>query len=116
MIRTMPGVLPPAAFLGQAGDGDIFLEFAEAIGNFVFVADIGEAFEFAGAGGGNHHLLARSRAFPNFGHECGDVAVVARGGLCLQGAAGRPLCDAEMLDPKPRGKLQGERHSSSSKM
>ncbi len=36
---------------GEAADGDIFFEFAEAIGNFVFVADIGETFEFAGGGG-----------------------------------------------------------------
>ena len=73
-----------AFFLGQAGDGGVGFEFAHAIGQFKFVADVGEAFEFAGAGGGNHDLIAGGDAGAGFGDEGRDIAVIARGGLSLQ--------------------------------
>ena len=75
-----------AAFFGQARHRGVFFQLAHAIGQLEFVADVGEAFEFAGAGGGNHHLFARRDAGAGFGDEGGDVAVIARGGLGLQGA------------------------------
>ena len=50
------------------------------------MADIGEALEFAGAGGRDHHLFAGGKRVADFGHERGDVAVIARGGLRLQRA------------------------------
>ncbi len=49
-----------AAFFGQARDGGVLLEFAQAVGHFVFVAEVREAFEFARAGRGDHHVLARA--------------------------------------------------------
>ena len=58
LTRIMPGALLPLRFLGEAADGDIFFKFAETIRQFVLVADIGEAFEFAGAGRGDHHVFA----------------------------------------------------------
>ena len=99
-----------ARFLCQARDGHVFLELAQAVGNFVLVADIGETFEFARARGGHHHVLARGQPAPDFGHERGDVSVVARGGLRFdRERRGAILRQTQMLDGQSREKLQRER-------
>ena len=79
------GSAAAARLFGQARDRDVFLEFAQAVGHFVFMADVGEALEFAGGRRGHHYVLARAQAAADFGHESRDVAVIARGGLRLDG-------------------------------
>ncbi len=92
-MSTIAGTGRAAFFLGQARDRGVFFEFAHAIGQFEFVANVREAFEFAGAGGGNHDLIAGGDAGAGFGDKGGDVAVIARGGLGLQDAQfGRGVC------------------------
>ena len=79
------GRVAAAAFLRQPRHRHVFFQLAQAVGQFVFVADIGKALEFARARGGNHHMLARAEPAPHFGHERGHVSVVARGRLRLHG-------------------------------
>ena len=45
-------------FLRPAAPVVVFIQLTEAIGQFIFVADIGEALHLARARGGNHHLRA----------------------------------------------------------
>jgi len=51
------------------------------------VADVGETFELAGAGGGDHYVLARRDPVARLRDECGDVSVIARGRLSVQSAS-----------------------------
>ena len=66
------------AFGGEACGG--VFGFAEDVGRFVFAADVGEAFDFAGAGGGEEDFATVGEARFNFGHAGGDVAVEAGAG------------------------------------
>ena len=95
---------------GESAHSDVLFELAQAIGNFVLVTDISEAFEFASGSSRNHHLFAGGKLFADFGHERGDVAVVAGGGLSLQRALRRVLaCNAEMFHSQARRELHCER-------
>ena len=104
---TIAGAAAAAAFFREARDRGVFFELAQAVGQFVFVADVGEALEFARARGGNHHVLARRKPPAHFGHERGHVAVIARGRLRSQrersGALGR---DRQMLDARGAEKAE----------
>ena len=63
---------------GEAGGG--VFGFAEDVGRFVFAADVGEALDFAGAGGGEQDFAAIGELGFHFGHAGDDVAVEARAG------------------------------------
>src|SRR5260370_246422 len=75
------------AFGGKAGSG--VLGFAKDVGNFVFAADVGEAFDFASAGGRQENLAAGFELGLHVRHAGDNVAVKARagtrGGLKLRG-------------------------------
>src|SRR6202008_3009066 len=104
------GYVAAVRFFGEPADSDIFFKLAQSIGNFIFVADIGEAFEFAGGGGRHHILFAGRELFSDFGHEGGDVAVIASGRLSLQRALrGALSCYAEMFHSQARRELHSER-------
>ena len=67
-----------ARFGGEAGGG--VFGFAEDVGRFVFAADVGEALDFAGAGGGEEDFAAVGELGFHFGHAGGYVAVEAGAG------------------------------------
>jgi len=85
--------------LGEADGGDVFLELAEAVGQLVFVAEVGEALEFTQRGGRDENLLAGGETRAHFRHEGRNIPVIARCGLGEQyaglavGAAQRELLE-----------------------
>ena len=68
------------------------------------MAEVGQAFEFAGRAGGNHYLLAGSNPPSGLSHEGGHVAVIARSGLRLEHARlsviGTLSSDGQALEQK----------------
>ena len=108
--RALPA---PSGVFDEPDAGGALLHFAERVGDFVFAAEIGQAFEFAGAGGGDQDGIAGGDAAAHFGHERADLAVIARGGLCGDGgrlgafATQRKLFERELLAAgrAPRARL-----------
>src|SRR6266403_400044 len=66
------------AFGGESGGG--VFGFAENVGDFVFAADIGEALDFPGAGGGEENGSAGSKLGLDVGHAGNNVAVETSAG------------------------------------
>ncbi len=66
---------------GEARHGNGFFGFAEAVRDFEFVAEVGEAFEFADGGGADDDLLAFADASAGFGHKDRNIAVIFLRGL-----------------------------------
>ncbi len=66
------------AFGGEASGG--IFRFAEDVGNFVFTADVREAFDFSGAGGGQENGSAGSELGLDIRHAGNDIAVETRAG------------------------------------
>ena len=62
LTSTMAGALLPLASSASRVTVVFSSSSPSAVGHFVLVADVGEALELAGAGGGNHHMLAARQA------------------------------------------------------
>ena len=104
------GNVTAVRFFGKAADGNIFFEFTETVGHFIFVADVRKALELTGARGRDHYLFAGGEAAADFSDEGGDVTVIAGGGLRVKRVRDLALDgDAEMLEREPGRELKCER-------
>ncbi len=92
---------------GGEARGGVF-GLAENVGNFVFAADVGEAFEFAGAGGGEKDGAAGGELSLDFAHAGDDIAVEARAGTGSDfELRSRADVERELLESDLRGFCQG---------
>ncbi len=103
-MRKQPGGLL-RGFGGESRGG--ILGFAEHVGHFVLAANIGEAFEFASADGGEEDAAARGYLRFHFVHAGDDVAVKARAGPRRQFKLRmRPDAQRQVLEVDLRSFLQ----------
>ena len=72
-----PGSLR-SAFRGETRRG--FFGFAQNVGDLVFAADVGVAFEFSGAGGGEEHRSASRDLRADIAQTGDDVSMESRAG------------------------------------
>src|SRR5438477_3484808 len=94
---------PRSDFFHQARASCALFELSQAIGNLVFTAKIGQAFEFAGTRRADQDFFARAESSSNFAQESLDLSPITRRWLYLEHAGlpavpvERQLLEAESL-------------------